>query len=119
MRFFEQVHALVRHIPPGRVASYGQIARLLGQPHAARTVGWALRAVTEESGLPWHRVLNAAGRSSLSAEGAAEQRRLLEAEGVVFNPSGRVNMKRFGWEGLPWPEIEALLAREEDDDEQT
>jgi len=119
MRFFEQVHTLVRHIPPGRVASYGQIARLLDQSHAARTVGWALRGVAAGSGVPWHRVLNAAGRSSLSGAGAAEQRRLLEAEGVLFGPSGRVSIKRFGWEGLPWPEIQALLAREENDDEQT
>jgi methylated-DNA-protein-cysteine methyltransferase-like protein len=117
MQFFEQVHILVRHIPPGRVASYGQIARLLGQPHAARTVGWALRAVTGESGLPWHRVLNAAGRSSLSAEGAAEQKRLLEAGGVIVGPGGRVDLKRFGWEGLPWPKVQALLAREEENDE--
>jgi methylated-DNA-protein-cysteine methyltransferase-like protein len=119
MQFFEKVHVLVRHIPPGRVASYGQIARLLGQPHAARTVGWALRAVTQESGIPWYRVLNAAGRSSLSAEGAAEQKRLLEAEGVVVGSNGRVDLKRFGWEGLPWPEVQAILAREEKDDEQT
>ncbi len=133
MRFFKKVHTLVRHIPPGRVASYGQIARLLGQPHAARTVGWALRAVTAESGIPWQRVLNAAGRISLSSpQGAAQQRRLLEAEGVVFVPGqgdfvpGQgdfdgecVNLDRFGWEGLVWPEIQELLERAEQDNEQT
>jgi methylated-DNA-protein-cysteine methyltransferase-like protein len=120
MRFFEQVYALVRCIPPGRVASYGQIARLLGQPHAARTVGWALRGLPEGSGVPWHRVVNAAGRISLpNPQGAVEQRRLLEAEGVVFDPGDRVDVDRFGWDGLPWPEIQVLLAREEENDEQT
>ena len=119
MRFFEKVHVLVRHIPPGRVASYGQIARLLEQPHAARTVGWALRAVSAESGIPWQRVLNSAGRISLSSpQGMAEQRRLLEAEGVVFE-GDRVNLKRYGWEGLAWPEIQELLAEAEAENEQT
>ena len=101
MRFFEQVYVIVRCIPPGCVATYGQIARMLGQPHAARTVGWAMRGVPAGSGIPWHRVLNASGRTSLpGSQGAAEQRHLLEAEGVVFSPNGRVDLDRFGWEGL-------------------
>ena len=111
MRFFEKVNTLVRCIPVGRVASYGQIARLLGQPHGARTVGWALGGVSEGSDVPWHRVVNAAGRISLAdTRGAAEQKRLLEVEGVVVDPDGRVDMARFGWSGLPWPEVQALLA---------
>jgi methylated-DNA-protein-cysteine methyltransferase-like protein len=119
MRFFEQVHVLVRQIPPGRVASYGQIARMLGQPRAARTVGWALRAVSDESGIPWQRVLNSAGRVSLSGpQGVSEQRRLLEAEGVVFE-GDCVNLKHYGWEGLAWPEIQELLAEAEAENEQT
>jgi methylated-DNA-protein-cysteine methyltransferase-like protein len=119
MRFFERVHVLIRHIPPGRVASYGQIARLLDQPHAARTVGWALRSVTAESGIPWYRVLNAAGRISLSGpQGVAQQRCLLEAEGVVFDGE-RVDLRRYGWEGLAWPEIQELLAQAEQENEQT
>ncbi len=111
MRFFERVYALVRCIPPGRVASYGQIARLLGQPHAARTVGWALGGLPAGHDLPWHRVVNAAGRVSLpDPQGAAEQRRRLEAEGVLFDPAGRIDLNRFGWHGLDPPEIDALLA---------
>ena len=111
MRFFEKVYTLVRCIPVGRVASYGQIARLLEQPRGARTVGWALRDVPEGSDVPWHRVVNAAGCISLAnPRGAAEQRRLLELEGVVFGPNGCVDMARFGWSGLPWPEVQALLA---------
>jgi methylated-DNA-protein-cysteine methyltransferase-like protein len=115
MRFFEQVYKLVRCIPAGRVASYGQIARLLDQPHAARTVGWALRGLAEGTPVPWHRVVNAAGRISLAdPQGVARQRRLLEAEGVVFDADDRVDLTRFGWAGLPWPEVRALLARGED-----
>jgi len=108
MRFFEQVYALTRCIPPGRVASYGQIACLLEQPHAARTVGWAMRAIPAGSDVPWHRIVNAAGRISLSDP---KQRRLLEAEGVMFEPNDRINMDRFGWAGLSRPEVEALLAQ--------
>jgi methylated-DNA-protein-cysteine methyltransferase-like protein len=111
MRFFERVYTLVRCIPAGRVASYGQIARLLGQPHGARTVGWALRGVPEGSDVPWHRVVNAAGRISLAdPQSATEQKRLLEIEGVVLGPDGRLDMACFGWGGLPWPEVQALLA---------
>lgn len=57
--FFHQVHALVSHIPSGKVASYGQIAGMLGDPRRARTVGWAMHGCQE--GLPWHRVVKADG----------------------------------------------------------
>jgi methylated-DNA-protein-cysteine methyltransferase-like protein len=111
MRFFDKVHLLVRHIPAGRVASYGQIARLLEQPHAARTVGWAMRATPADSGTPWHRVVNAAGQISVrNPAGMARQRRLLEAEGVVFQPDGRIDMACFGWEGLSEPEVRKLMS---------
>jgi methylated-DNA-protein-cysteine methyltransferase-like protein len=113
-KVFEQVHIVVRCIPTGKVASYGQIARMLGQPHGARTVGWAMRGLPEGSGVPWHRVLNAAGRVSISDPGgAARQRRLLEIEGVIFEPDGRIDLNRFGWEGMPWPEVQALLEQAE------
>ena len=111
MHFFDQVYQVVRCIPSGCVATYGQIARLLGQPHAARTVGWALQALPEGSGVPWQRVVNAAGRISLpSPQGAAEQRRLLEAEGVVFSSTGHIDLRRFGWEGLPEFLVRELMA---------
>ncbi|MEJ5197677.1 MAG: methylated-DNA--[protein]-cysteine S-methyltransferase [Anaerolineae bacterium] len=110
--FFERVYRLVRQIPPGKVASYGQIAALLGHPQAARTVGWALNALNgpQAAEVPWHRVINSAGRISISRAdlSAALQRALLEAEGVEFDARGYVDMRRFGWEGLSWEQVEAL-----------
>jgi methylated-DNA-protein-cysteine methyltransferase-like protein len=85
--FFEKVYRLVRTIPRGRVATYGQVARLLGVPRGARAVGWALRALRggRDQRVPWHRVVGAGGRISLRAgSGPSEQRRRLRAEGVTF-----------------------------------
>lgn len=111
MKFFDQVYALVRCIPAGRVATYGQVARLLSQPHAARTVGWAMRGVPEGSDVPWYRVLNASGRISIPhPRDAKEQQHRLEAEGIVFTPDGRVDLARFGWDGLSEPEVQRLVA---------
>jgi len=106
--FFDQVYRLVRRVPPGKVTSYGAIARMLGHPHAARTVGWALHSLPTGSDVPWQRVVNVQGRISTSCEehGEGLQRALLEAEGVEFDERGSVDWDRFGWEGLPWPEIE-------------
>jgi methylated-DNA-protein-cysteine methyltransferase-like protein len=114
---FEHVYRLVRQVPPGQVTSYGAIARMLGQPHAARTVGWALNSLPEGSDVPWHRVINSQGRISTSSheQGLGLQRALLEAEGVEFDERGRVDWKRFGWAGLPWPEVEELLRSEPDE----
>ena len=92
--FFQAVYEIVAQIPRGRVVSYGQIARLLGSPRAARQVGWAMRQCPEE--LPWQRVLMSDG--SIAGGGWAELRRaLLEEEGVPFLPDGRVDMARCRW----------------------
>jgi methylated-DNA-protein-cysteine methyltransferase-like protein len=111
--FFDQVYMLVRQIHRGRVASYGQIAALLGHPRAARTVGWALHALTgnEVPGVPWQRVINRAGLITIARAGLdpAVQRRLLESEGIEFDENGRVDMRRFGWRGLDGAEVEALI----------
>lgn len=103
---FDRVHNLVRRIPEGKVATYGQIARWLGWPRGARTVGWALRALKPGSGVPWQRVVNAQGRISLNDDG--RQRALLEAEGVQFEASGRIDLDTYGWTGplVPWWEEE-------------
>lgn len=112
--FFRQVYAIVRLIPYGQVASYGQIAAMLGHPRAARTVGWALASLPEqaEQGVPWQRVINSQGRISIRnmRHAVEEQRLLLEEEGVEFNEAGYVDWDRFGWEGLSPVEVEAILA---------
>ncbi len=109
-RFFHQVYRVVQQIPAGKVATYGQIAALLGYPRAARTVGWAMRALPEGSGVPWHRVINGRGRISTSGQehDVDPQRQRLEAEGIVFDADGRVDLKVYGWAGLTWPEMDEL-----------
>jgi len=110
-RFFEQVHRLVSLIPAGRVASYGQIAALLGEPRAARTVGWALHALPDETTVPWQRVINVQGRiTNSSHSGAAEiQRVLLEQEGIRFSTDGRVDMTVYRWEGPTVAQLDSIL----------
>ena len=89
--FFEQVYAIVAQIPYGKVMSYGQIARELGRPRAAREVGWAMRYCPD--GLPWQRVVKADG--AIAGGMYAELRKqLLEEEGVTFLLDGRVDMKQ-------------------------
>jgi len=92
--FFQQVYAIVESIPHGKVVSYGQIARLLGNPRAARQVGWAMRVCPEH--LPWQRVVMADG-SVTGGVYADIRRALLEGEGVTFLPDGRVDMNACGW----------------------
>ncbi|MBI4240186.1 MAG: methylated-DNA--[protein]-cysteine S-methyltransferase [Candidatus Rokubacteria bacterium] len=99
MREFDRaVYRLVFQIPRGRVATYGQIAALLGYPRAARAVGAALKRCGPE--LPWHRVLNHGGGISLRANvaGMLTQRILLEREGIPLR-RGRVDLKRHRWAG--------------------
>ena len=96
--FFSRVYRLVARIPPGQVATYGQIAAMLGNPGAARTVGWAMQAARE--GLPCHRVVNASGAlSPPEVFGPGVQRERLEHEGVSFLPSGRIDLKHHLWSG--------------------
>ena len=92
--FAAQVYSLVAQIPHGRVLSYGQIARLLGRPRAARQVGWAMRHCPE--GLPWQRVVMADG-SIAGGVYAAHRRAMLEAEGVPFTRDDRVDMEACRW----------------------
>ena len=92
--FFEQVYGIVGQIPYGKAISYGQIARILGQPRAARTVGWAMRRCPGH--LPWQRVVMADG-SVAGGLFSDTRRAFLEAEGVVFLPDGRVDMALCAW----------------------
>lgn len=109
--FFDQVSRVVRSIPPGRVATYGQIAKLLGHPRGARTVGWALRGMPDDCDVPWQRVINARGTVSFApgSPGAAIQRSLLETEGVAFDDQGRVDLTVYGWDSLGPAELRQLL----------
>ena len=91
--FSEEVYALVRTVPRGRVITYGAIARVLGQPWKAREVGWAM-AVSPD-GVPAQRVINA--RGEVSGGAAQRRRKKLEADGVVFLPDGRVDLDRYLW----------------------
>jgi methylated-DNA-protein-cysteine methyltransferase-like protein len=96
----DRIYAQVRRVPRGKVATYGQIARLAGLEGQARQVGYAMAAVPSSSTVPWHRVLNAQGRVSMRSEGPGGsiiQQQLLEREGIVFDAGGRVALSRFGW----------------------
>jgi methylated-DNA-protein-cysteine methyltransferase-like protein len=96
---YVRIYEVVRRIPRGRVATYGQIAELAGLPGHARQVGYALHALPENSAVPWHRVLNARGALSLRRASAGEisQRLRLEREGVRFDAGGRVALARVRW----------------------
>jgi len=101
---WSRFYRVIRAIPRGRVATYGAIAALAGQPRAARQVGFALAALVGHSAkVPWQRVLGARGRGFAAVTigdpvAAARQRALLEAEGVGFDARGRVSLALFGWQ---------------------
>ena len=99
-------YAVVRRIPRGRVATYGQVAALAGLPGRARQVGYALAALPDGSDVSWHRVVNARGEISPRTAGTAPgaiQCVLLDAEGVAFDGAGRIDLERFGWRGATRP----------------
>lgn len=98
--FPRRVYAIVRKVPRGRVITYGAIAQLLGEPRKARQVGWAMAATpASRPAIPWHRVINARGEISPrhALDAGARQRKRLEAEGVVFNRDGSVDLERYLW----------------------
>lgn len=114
---YDHILAVVRQIPSGRVASYGQIAWIVNAA-TPRMVGYALAGLPPDSDVPWQRVINSQGGISPRGDplSSGRQRALLEGEGVEFGPDGRVSFARFGWEGpdpvwlaergftdLPWP----------------
>ncbi len=100
-RLYERIYAVVRRIPAGKVATYGQIATIVGRCNA-RTVGYAMAAVPTGSGIPWQRVINVQGKISdrRGGDGSLRQRRLLQDEGVLFDSQGRVDFHLVGWRGL-------------------
>jgi methylated-DNA-protein-cysteine methyltransferase related protein len=99
-----RIHAVVRRVPRGRVTTYGDVAALAGMPGQARLVGYALHALPAHTTVPWHRVVNAQGGISVGRAhpgGELVQRQRLEAEGVAFQPSGRLDLKRYRWQPDP------------------
>ncbi|MEO5510008.1 MAG: methylated-DNA--[protein]-cysteine S-methyltransferase [Longimicrobiales bacterium] len=99
--FSTSVYRAVRAVPRGRIVSYGGVASLLGRPRAARGVGQALRALPDDSDVPWWRVVNR--NAEISNRGTPHahilQKKLLQTEGVRFNRAGRADWTKYGWDG--------------------
>lgn len=99
---YDRIYAIVRQIPPGRVATYGQVAELAGYGGRARLVGYALyRVAIEDTDIPWQRVINAKGEISRSIfrNGSDDyQRSLLAQEGISFDRNDKIDLRRFRWQ---------------------
>jgi len=111
MQRMQRIWSTIRDIPPGSVASYGQIAEITGIRRGARQVGYALRNLPSGLDVPWHRVITASGRIAF-AEGSDqfnEQAKRLMMEGVTVG-GGKVNMRRFRWQ----PDLDELLWKPSD-----
>ena len=95
----KRIFAVIRCIPKGRVATYGQIAALAGIPRHARQVGYALRNAPDDLRLPWHRVINAQGRVSMRSRPGCDdfQYVRLENEGIQFDMQGKISLQRYQW----------------------
>jgi len=95
----DRIHAAVKKIPKGRVATYGQIARVAGLPGNARQVGAVLGALPDEGAVPWQRVINSKGEISPREipDYDRRQRALLRKDGVAFSPTGTISLARFQW----------------------
>lgn len=102
MNFFKKVYEIVKQIPRGKVATYGQVALMAGNPRASRAVGYALHANPSQSEIPCHRVVNREGRlaPAFAFGGLDEQRRLLVLEGVAVSEDGIVDLKKYQWWGV-------------------
>ncbi|MEM6837022.1 MAG: MGMT family protein [Cyanobacteria bacterium P01_C01_bin.120] len=97
---YDLIYAVVRQIPVGQVATYGQVAELAGLIGKPRVVGYALYRVTDAEQIPWHRVINAKGEVSRSPHrnGTDDlQQVLLEAEGITFDQFGKIDLKQYRW----------------------
>jgi methylated-DNA-protein-cysteine methyltransferase-like protein len=90
---------VIRRVPIGKVVTYGQVAELAGMSRRARQVGYALAALSAGTTVPWHRVVNAKGRISMRRRPGPEltQRMMLQSEGVRFDGSGRISLRRYQW----------------------
>ena len=98
-KLFARIYEVVKQVPRGKVASYGQMAQIVGAGCDARMVGYAMASTPEGSDVPWQRIVNREGKISLPGKGGEIQRMRLEAEGITFDARGRIDMQRFGWQG--------------------
>ena len=117
---YERIYRVVRQIPRGKVATYGQIARIVDRC-TARMVGYAMAALRGRTDMPWQRVINSKGEISTRSrgDGALRQRKSLEKEGIRFDSRGRVNLRKVRWAGSKAglsrkPSMEKNLREEED-----
>ncbi len=96
--FYQRVVNIIKSIPEGRVATYGQIAQYAGSPRAARQVAYILHASSGKENLPWHRVVNSKGGISLKPRRGFElQKQLLEREGIIFDEEDHIDLKKYAW----------------------
>ncbi|MNL18003.1 methylated-DNA--protein-cysteine methyltransferase [compost metagenome] len=97
--FSAAVISLIQKVPAGKIATYGQIAKLAGKPQGARGVAWILNSSSKAHKLPWQRILNSSGKISFPVDSAEyrKQRKLLENEGIVFGDNGQIDLKKFQW----------------------
>ena len=93
---YQEIYDTIKLIPHGKIATYGQIAGIVGNC-SARMVGYALAATPNNVEIPWHRVINSQGKISVIAFEDL-QRKLLESEGIIFDKSGRVNLRKYRWD---------------------
>jgi methylated-DNA-protein-cysteine methyltransferase-like protein len=98
-QFTQDVIKIIQQIPVGKVLTYGKIAKLAGNPRAARQVSWLLHSSTKKYNLPWHRVINSQGKIALKSEdGKDYQQILLEKEGIEFVEKNKLDLKKYLWE---------------------
>ena len=97
---YDQVYRVVKQVPEGRVATYGQIAKIVDSC-SARQVGYAMAALPKNSGVPWQRIINSQGQISLrkNGRGHSRQQSLLKKEGICFGKQGSVDLDQYGWKG--------------------
>jgi methylated-DNA-protein-cysteine methyltransferase-like protein len=122
INFYEQVYAVIRRIPRGKVSSYGRIAAMLGRPNAARAVGYALNGLRDKrddpayQNVPWQRVVNSQGRISIGSRDVTANRQaiLLREEGVSVDDNLRIDLDLYLWEGLHLIEIDDILRNQPD-----
>ncbi len=106
---YDRIYAIVRQIPHGKVATYGQVAQMAGYERGARLAGYALFRVTAEMDVPWQRVINAKGEISTSPfrlGGDDLQRSLLAAEGIQFSQQNKVDLRKHQWQ----PDLELVAS---------